>query len=161
MLDVISRVAFRTGIVEPKLLELISKTRCQIIATVDGSSEDTALRRSKIWKAQANLHTWTLSVDSSNAPKPPPDAPPSPTRKKRSTEDITIAVKLNFKIGEDFILTLPITGEKINVGLLEDYYYISILWYRQPNIDFRPTSLINFIITLHTFTVQDETKCKE
>ena len=153
MLDVISKVAFRTGIVEPKLVELISKTRCQIIATVDGSLEDAStLRRSKVWKAQANSLTWTLSIDSSNAPKPPPDAPPSPTRKKRGTEDITIAIKLNFKIGEDFILTLPITGEKINVCLLENYYYISTLWDHKPNIDVRPRSLIDSIITLHAFS---------
>ena len=119
ILDVISKVAFRTGVVEPMLLELFSKTKCQIVATVDDNSgvgDKGAMRRSRIWKAQANSYTWTFSADSSNAPMPPPDAPLSPTRSHRKTEEIIIPAKINFKMGEDFLVTIPISGEKVNVS---------------------------------------------
>jgi hypothetical protein len=101
------------------LFELLAKTKCQIIASVDDTTvEDVgSMRRSKIWKAQANAFTWTLSIDSSNAPKPPPDAPPSPTRGKRKTEDRSIFIKVNYKMGDDLIMTMPITGDKANVSL--------------------------------------------
>ena len=96
----------------------MAKTKCQIIAEVeDTTAEDIgAMRRSKIWKAQANAFTWTLSIDSTNAPKPPPDAPPSPTRGKRKTEHRSIFIKVNFKMGDDLILTIPITGDRVNVS---------------------------------------------
>ena len=101
------------------LFELLAKTNCQIIAEVDDTTtEDVgAMRRSKIWKAQANAFTWTLSIDSSNAPKPPPDAPPSPTRGKRKSEERSIFIKVNFKIGDDLIITIPISGDKANVSI--------------------------------------------
>merc|ERR1719414_616028 len=93
------------------------------------------MRRSKIWKAQANAFTWTLSVSSANAPNPPPDAPPSPTRSKRKTDDIVIAIKVNFKVGDDFLVNIPITGEKVNSkikrssksrsGILEQTTYLT------------------------------------
>ena len=118
-LDIISRVVFRTGMVEKVLFGLLAKTKCQITAAVDDvSAEDVGvMRRSKIWKATANTFTWTLSVSSANAPKPPPDAPPSPTRSKRKTDDIVIAIKINFKVGDDFLVNIPITGEKVNVSI--------------------------------------------
>ena len=106
--------------VERVLFGLLAKTKCQIIASIDDVSADDVgvMRRSKIWKATANTFTWTLQVSSSNAPKPPPDAPPSPTRNKRKTDDIVIAIKVNFKIGDDFLVNIPITGEKVNVRIL-------------------------------------------
>lgn len=105
--------------VERVLFGLLAKTKCQIIASIDDVSADDVgvMRRSKIWKATANTFTWTLQVSSSNAPKPPPDAPPSPTRNKRKTDDIVIAIKVNFKIGDDFLVNIPITGEKVNVRI--------------------------------------------
>ena len=101
------------------LFSLLAKTKCQIIASVDDpSAEDIgAMRRSKIWKAQANSYAWTLRIDSSNAPKPPPDAPPSPTRNKRKTEDTIMDIKGAIKMGDDFLITLPITAEKANVRI--------------------------------------------
>ena len=92
-LAVISKIVFRTGVVEEALFKMMAKTKCQIAASVDDTSAEDlgVMRRSKIWKASANSYTWTFSVDSSNAPKPPPDAPPSPTRKERKTENIMIS----------------------------------------------------------------------
>ena len=118
-IDIISRVVFRTGMVERVLFDLLAKTKCQIVASVDDVSADDVgvMRRSKIWKAQANAFTWTLSVSSANAPNSPPDAPPSPTRSKRKTDDIVIAIKVNFKVGDDFLVNIPITGEKVNVSI--------------------------------------------
>ena len=98
----------------------MAKAKCQLVASVDdvGADDLSSMRRSKIWKATPNSYTWTLSVDSSNAPKPPPDAPPSPSRRNRNTEHISIPIKGNWKTGEDFLLTLPITGDKANVSVL-------------------------------------------
>jgi len=135
--NIISRVVFRTGMVERVLFDLLAKTKCQIVASVDDVSADDVgvMRRSKIWKAQANAFTWTLSVSSANAPNPPPDAPPSPTRSKRKTDDIVIAIKVNFKVGDDFLVNIPITGEKVNSkikrssksrsGILEQTTYLT------------------------------------
>ena len=116
---------FRTGVVEEALFKMMAKTKCQIAASVDDTSAEDlgAMRRSKIWKATANAYTWTFSVDSSNAPKPPPDAPPSPTRKERKTENITISTKGSFKMGEDFLITVPITGERVNVRISRANYF--------------------------------------
>ena len=127
--DIISKVVFRTGMVERVLFGLLAKTKCQIIASIDDVSADDVgvMRRSKIWKATANTFTWTLQVSSSNAPKPPPDAPPSPTRNKRKTDDIVIAIKVNFKIGDDFLVNIPITGEKVNVRILGKIIQMSFL----------------------------------
>ena len=122
---VISKIVFRTGVVEEALFKMMAKTKCQIAASVDDTSAEDlgAMRRSKIWKATANAYTWTFSVDSSNAPKPPPDAPPSPTRKERKTENITISTKGSFKMGEDFLITVPITGERVNVRICRANYF--------------------------------------
>ena len=122
---VISKIVFRTGVVEEALFKMMAKTKCQIAASVDDTSAEDlgAMRRSKIWKATANAYTWTFSVDSSNAPKPPPDAPPSPTRKERKTENITISTKGSFKMGEDFLITVPITGERVNVRISRANYF--------------------------------------
>ena len=125
---VISKIVFRTGVVEEALFKMMAKTKCQIAASVDDTSAEDlgAMRRSKIWKATANAYTWTFSVDSSNAPKPPPDAPPSPTRKERKTENITISTKGSFKMGEDFLITVPITGERVNVRICRANYFNGI-----------------------------------
>ena len=124
-LAVISKIVFRTGVVEEALFKMMAKTKCQIAASVDDTSAEDlgVMRRSKIWKASANSYTWTFSVDSSNAPKPPPDAPPSPTRKERKTENIMISTKGSFKMGEDFLITVPITGERVNVRMCRANYF--------------------------------------
>ena len=96
---------------------MFAKTKCKFTAQVDGgaSAGNVKLGKLKIWKAQANAFTWIISADSSTAPPPPPDAPPTPTRVKRKTNEVYMTVEFNFKIGEDFIINVPITGEKINV----------------------------------------------
>ena len=122
--DVISKVAFRTSVVESMLFDLFAKVKCQIIAEIDDpSAEDIGtMRRSQIWKATENSFTWSIIVDSSNAPRPPTDAPPSPTRSKRSTEEIIMSVKVTFKMGEDCSITVPITGEKVNVSIYKQNF---------------------------------------
>ena len=83
---------FHTGIVACQVYDLLSKTLCQLV----------------IVKEESSRFSWFLVFDQ------------EPLKGNVRTSDVVDTSGVNFRmqsrIGEEFLVTVPITGEKAKVG---------------------------------------------
>ena len=90
-LDALAKIVFHTGIVACQVYDLLSKTLCQLV----------------IVKDEASSFAWFLVFDQ------------EPLKGNVRTGDVVDTSGVNFRmksrIGEEFLVTVPITGEKARV----------------------------------------------
>ena len=103
--DAIAKIAFHTGIVSYQLFNLLAKTLCQLI----------------VIKEDSGALTWILLFDQE----------PLKGNIKAVSADCIVKDGMSFqmtaRIGEEFFVTVPISGEKAKVShlpLINDFLYI-------------------------------------